>query len=175
MYKIYLSPSNNSKLFGVNNFGSEEFRMRQIAEIVKSNLISTGNYAVYITESDMDKDEVIQKVNQINPNLYISINVEEKDIRGIKCYTKDTEPKSNGFAKEIYKSLQKIYYDKEIDNGIIYNLNIKEISKINSPVVVVCVGSRSDVKDADWITENITKIGEKISEGIQKGFTLKSC
>ena len=71
--------------------------------------------------------------------------------------------------------LKKIYYDSETDNGVTYNNKIVEIFNVNSPAVLVEVGYHDNMKDAEWIINNIYAIGEEIAYGIIEGMKLKVC
>ena len=175
MYKVYLSPSTQSKSFGVGSYGSEEFRMNQIADVVEQTLLETGDYAIYRNVSQMTKDEIVQDSNEARPNVHIAIHSDYGNNKGIKCYVKVGDEASNGFGKEIYKEVLGIYYDKKIDNGIIYDEKIVEINKVNSPAALIVVGCHDDEYDSKWIVTNINAIGSAIAKGIEKGFTLKIC
>lgn len=175
MYKVYLSPSTQEKSFGVGDFGTEEFRMNQIADVVERTLLQSGDYAVFRNVSNMTKEEIIKDSNEINPNIHVAIHSNYENDPGPECYVKVGDEVSNGFGKEVYKEVLKVYHDKSIDKGIIYDEKIVEINKVNSPAILMMLGSHNDEKDSKWIVANIDNIGRAIARGIMKGFTLKPC
>ena len=175
MYKVYLSPSTQDKSFGVGNFGTEEFRMNQIADVVEKRLLDIGEYLVFRDKGGMNKDEIIKDSNKQNIDIHVAIHSNFGDKKGIETYIKVGDEKSNGFGKEVYKELIKIYYDKNIDNGLMYDESIKEIMNVKSPAILVEVGGHDNKEDSIWIITNIENIGIAIANGIVKGFALKPC
>ena len=175
MYKVYLSPSTQDKSFGVGDFGVEEFRMNQIADVVEQALLEDGEYVVFRNVSGMTKEEIIKDSNDINPNIHVAIHSNYGNKSGCECYVKVGDEPSNGFGKEVYKEVLAIHYDKSIDNGLIYDENVIEINKVASPAILIEVGCHDNQDDAKWIIENIHNIGKAIARGIAKGFALKAC
>lgn len=175
MYKVYLSPSTKDKSFGINNFGTEEFRMNQIADAVETYLLQTGNFAVYRNVNGMTVDELIKDSNDVRPNVHIAIHSSYNNKLGINCYVKVGDNLSNGIGKEVYKQVHRIYHNINIDNGLTYDKSIIEIHKINAPAIKIEVGSRENVEDTSWVIQNVDNIGKAIALGIEKGFALKIC
>ena len=175
MYKVYLSPSTNDKSFGINNFGTEEFRMNQIADAVETYLLQTGEFAVYRNVNGMTIDEIIKDSNDVNPDAHVAIHSGYNNKPGTNCYVKVGDNVSNGIGKEVHKQLLAIYHNKNIDNGLSYDESIIEIHKVKSPAIKIEIGSRENEKDVNWIIENMESIGEAIAIGIKKGFALKMC
>ena len=76
MNKVYLSPSRQSNSFGVGDFGSEEYRMNLIADIVERKLLETGEYVVYRNKENMTKqDTIIQIAMYILQYIVIMVKV----------------------------------------------------------------------------------------------------
>ena len=175
MYKVYLSPSTQDKSFGVGAFGTEEFRMNQIADVVENILLGTGEYAVFRNVSGMTKEEIIADSNEVTPFIHVAIHSNYGNKPGCECYVKVGDEVSNGFGKEVYKEVLALYYDKNIDNGLVYDEKIVEINKVISPAILIEVGCHENENDSKWIVSNIEKIGEAIARGIEKGFNLKYC
>ena len=124
MYKVYLSPSTQDKSFGVGDFGVEEFRMNQIADVVEQSLLQSGEYAVFRNVSGMTKEEIIADSNDAKPNIHVAIHSNYGNKPGCECYVKVGDETSNGFGKEVYKEVLALHYDKNIDNGLVYDKNI---------------------------------------------------
>lgn len=175
MYKVYLSPSTQDKSFGAGEFGVEEFRMNQIADVVEKVLLQTGEYAVFRNVSGMTKEEIIKDSNDVKPNIHVAIHSNYGNKPGCECYVKVGDETSNGFGKEVYKEVLALHYNKTIDNGLIYDKNVVEINKVNSPAILIEVGCHDNDNDAKWMIANIDNIGKAIARGIVKGFTLKVC
>ena len=175
MYKVYLSPSTQDKSFGVGDFGTEEFRMNEIADEVERKLLETGDFIVFRNKPNMTKKQIIEQSNTLKSDMHIAIHSNYGGAAGPECFVKVGDERSNGIAKEIYKNIIKVYYDKSIDNGLSYNSEIMEIMEVNSSAVLVEVGYHDNIKDARWIVDNIEKIGVSIAEGIKESLKLKVC
>lgn len=175
MYKIYLSPSTQDKSLGVGEYGTEEYRMNMIADVVERILVSSEDFVVYRNRRGLNKEEIIKESNALNVDIHVAIHSNYGRSNGPECFPKVECERSNGVAKEIYKELKKIYYNKEVDNGVIYNNKIVEITSVSSPAVLVEVGYHDNIKDAEWIINNIYIIGEAIAYGIIEGMKLKVC
>ena len=175
MYKIYLSPSTQNKSFGVGNFGTEEYRMNEITNVVEKKLLETGNFLIFRNKPNMPKKDIIKESNDLKTDMHIAIHSNYGGAQGPECFVKVGDERSNGIAKEIYKSLMRIYYDKNIDNGLSYNNEIVEIMSVEASGVLVEVGYHDNIKDAKWIIENVEKIGNAIAEGIINSLKLKIC
>lgn len=175
MYKIYLSPSVQDKSFGVGDFGTEEYRMNAIADVVERKLLQNGQFLVFRNKKRMNKNDIIKESNELNVNIHIAIHSNYGGDQGPECFVKVGDERSNGIAKEIYKEIMKIYYNKNIDNGLLYNNEIVEIMTVKASAVLVEVGYHDNINDAKWIVNNMEKIGVAIADGIISSLKLKAC
>lgn len=175
MYKVYLSPSTQDKSFGVGDFGTEEYRMNQIADEIEKRLLESGEFIVFRNKPNMTKKEIVEESNSLKMDIHIAVHSNYGKAQGSECFVKVGDERSNGIAKEIYKNIMKIYYDKSIDNGLSYNSEIVEIMQVEASSVLVEVGYHDNINDAKWIVDNIEKIGIAIAEGIKASLKLKVC
>lgn len=175
MYKVYLSPSTQSNSLGVGNFGTEEYRMNMIVDVVERKLLEQGQILIFRNKPSMNKNEIIAESNKLKTDIHIAVHSNYGEAQGPECFVKVGDERSNGIAKEIYKELMKVYYDKTVDNGLFYNNEILEVMTVNSSAVLVEIGYHDNIKDAKWIVENIEKIGIAIADGIIASLKLKTC
>ena len=175
MYKVYLNPLTCMEGIGIKNFGLPNHWINQIVDEIKKYLIKEGNYVVYTKKENMTAEQIINDNNEISPNIYVAINTSSETTKGIEVYTKVGCEISNGYAKETYKELSKVYYDKQIDNGVIYKDKVVELMKIDSPAILINLGCNKNKHDVDWIVNNITGISLAIEKGIVKATKLRPC
>lgn len=175
MYKIYLSPSTQDKSLGIGEYGTEEYRMNMIADVIERILVGSGDFVVYRNRKGMKKEDIIKESKILKVDIHVAIHSNYGVSNGPECFPKVGCERSNGVAKEIYKGLKKIYNDSDTDNGVTYSNKIIEIMNVNSPAVLVEVGYHDNAKDAEWIINNIYIIGETIAYGIIEGMKLKVC
>lgn len=174
MYKVYLSPSTEKNLIGKKDYGYEEYRMNQIANTVEQELINKGTYIVFRNMEEMTTDEIIEDSNNIRPNLHIAFHTKSGEKEALQIEVNDNNEYSNALGKEIAKQIQNIYHTKS-DNIIAYTNTKKEIIEISAPAVCIYLGCRNNIKDIEWIIDNIDKIGKSIACGIEEYFKLKKC
>lgn len=174
MFKIYLSSNTQEEIFGVGSFGNEAYRMRQITDEIEKELLRLKRYIVYNSQETIEENIILDSNNK-DVDLHIVVRSNYDKVIGIRCIPKTNCIRSNGVAKEIYKNLHSIYYDKRVDDGVLYESKNKEINSVKSPALIVEVGCNQNINDANWIVQNIYEISRKIAYGIDKGMYLKLC
>ena len=73
MRSVYLSPSLQEWNIGVGDFGTEEQRMNEIADIVERELKNKG-YIVYRNRPEQTLKQVVEESNNLNPNIHVAIH-----------------------------------------------------------------------------------------------------
>ena len=180
-YNYYFSPYNEFNPYypyNAYNYGYREqegFSITSLLEDIKSMLISTNKFIVFNGKETISEEQKIKDINMFRPDIYVLICTNIKDEKGPSVITKANSEMSNGFAKSIYNKLHEIYYDKNVDLGVVYDENAPVINKINSNGVIVQIGNIKDIGDKKWIEERKINIAGKIVEGIIKGCSLKPC
>ena len=85
MPKIYLSPSVQQQNVGVGNYGTEEKRCNEIADVVERELKKNSNFIVVRNNPNMSLNEVIADSNKSNSDIHFSIHT-KISIFPIKIY-----------------------------------------------------------------------------------------
>ena len=169
MYKVYINiDSKNSDII------LQEDIMKEILENVKKNLIEADKFIVY-SGINKTKKEIIEESDNIKSDLHIVIQNTKENSKGPIVYIKTASDSSNGFGKEIYKKVMKIYNDKNIDNAIDFDTKIVEIEKAPNSGVALMLFSVDNKQDQNWVLNNIISISKAISDGIIEGFKLRPC
>lgn len=80
---VFLSPSAQEYNIGLGNFGSEEYRMNRIADIIEKRLINDG-YVVYRNNPNETLKQIVQQSNKINPDIHVALhsNASGTNIKG---------------------------------------------------------------------------------------------
>ena len=145
-----------------------------VLENVKKNLIEADKFIVY-SGINKTKKEIIEESDNIKSDLHIVIQNTKENSKGPIVYIKTASDSSNGFGKEIYKKVMKIYNDKNIDNAIDFDTKIVEIEKAPNSGVALMLFSVDNKQDQNWVLNNIISISKAISDGIIEGFKLRPC
>ncbi|MCQ4922179.1 N-acetylmuramoyl-L-alanine amidase [Tissierella carlieri] len=166
---IYLSPSTQEKNIGYGNYGSEEMRMNQVADVVEKILIKHG-VKVYRNKPDWDLKEVVKDSNLRKPNLHFAIHSNAGGGRGAEVFAYSPQSEGAKAANTIYNEFEKITLIK--GRGVKFNSKFYELNSTNAPAILIEVAFHDNLEDANWIINNIEKIGVSLAKGVLKYFNI---
>lgn len=174
--RIYLSPSVQSFNIGYGNYGSEKFRMQQLADMVEEKLMDLGKFEVLRSTEDMSLGQAIADSNKNNVDLHVAIhsNADGGTAQGPSVYAFRPGGKADKASQAIYDRLLDIYYDRSKGKGVNYNENLKELKLTRSPAALIEVAFHDNPKDAEWIINNMNEIADQIVKGIVDYFGRNS-
>lgn len=164
---IYLSPSTQEKNIGVGNYGSEEYRMNEVTNVVEKILIEHG-VKVYRNRPDWDLKEVVKDSNLRKPNLHFAIHSNAGGGRGAEIFAYSSQGEGAKVAKVIYDEFEKITNIK--GRGIKFNSKFYELNSTNAPAILIEVAFHDNLEDANWIISNTEEIGIALAKGVLKYF-----
>lgn len=170
---IYLSPSAQEYNIGFGNFGSEEYRMNRIADIVE-RLLKQRGYTVYRNNPENSLSQIVKESNEINPDIHVALHSNASGGQGLgrgpEIYVNRPGIRADMLAKDIYEQIEKIYPEPELGRGVLYSTNLYEIRETLAPAVLLEIAFHDNEKDATWIMENEQQIAEAITKGIDNYF-----
>lgn len=166
---IYLSPSTQEKNIGVGNYGSEEKRMNEVTNVVERILIEHG-VKVYRNRPDWDLKEVVKDSNLRKPDLHFAIHSNAGGGRGAEIFAYSTKSEGAKAANIIYDEFEKITQIK--GRGVKINSKFYELRATNAPAALIEVAFHDNLEDANWIINNIEKIGTSLAKGVLKYFNV---
>ena len=175
---VYLSPSLQEWNVGYGNYGTEEERMNQIADIVDYELKRFGLNVVRNSPSQ-SLQEVVAESNAVNPKIHVAIHSNASasgTARGPEVYTHSFGGDGERLARDIYSNLEEIspadgFGVKEgytAFNGKGYY----ELRRTRAPAVLIEVAFHDNPQDAQFIMDNIYEIGVAIAKGILEYFGI---
>lgn len=168
---IFLSPSAQERNVGVGDYGTEEYRMNRIADIVEDLLRQRG-YTVYRNNPNNTLRQIINQSNEIQPSIHVALhsNAGNGNAIGPEIFTNRAGTKADELARDIYDEILNIYYNKEAGRGVKYTTSLAEIRDVNAPSVLLEVAFHDNEADANWIIQNERQIAEAVVKGIDKYF-----
>lgn len=164
---IYLSPSTQERNIGYGNYGSEEYRMNQVADVVEKILTQHG-VKVYRNRPDWDLKEVVRDSNLRKSDLHFAIHSNAGGGRGAEIFAYSSQSEGAKATKIIYDEFEKITNIK--GRGIKFNSKFYELNSTNAPAILIEVAFHDNLEDANWIINNIEKIGVALAKGVLKYF-----
>ena len=178
MAKIYLSPSVQENNKGIGNYGTEEYRMNQIADIVQSEL-KRHSLTVYRNKPSMNLSQIANDSNSHNVNLHLAIHSNAGGGSGCEVFCYKTDGRiGHEFAKKIYSKLSAITptSDRGVKQG--YNFygtgkHMYEVTYTKAPAALVEVAFHDNENDAIWIINNIKKIGIELAKATLSQLGIK--
>ncbi len=172
MPKIYLSPSFQQQNIGVGDYGTEEKRCNEIADVVERELKKNNNFIVVRNNPNMSLTEVIKDSNNSNSDVHFSIhtNAGDASARGCEVYAFKQGDEGDKLAQIVYKRLSNI--TPANDRGVKYD-SLAETRQTKAISVLVEVGFHSNAEDAKWIIENTELIGKELAESLYEYFNIQ--
>lgn len=169
--KVYLSPSTQEKNIGIDDYGTEEQRMNEIADILQ-NILETNGYEVFRNRPEMTVAEIVEDSNSKSPDIHIALhsNAGNKEATGTEIFTNIQGGASDRLANFIYEEIMNIYYDKNAGRGIKYTDSLKEVREVLAPTILIELAFHDNKEDAEWILNNKENIAQAIFRGIEKYF-----
>lgn len=171
---IYLSPSTQEGNIGVLNYGSEEYRMNEIADLIEVKLKDKG-YIVYRNKEEYTLRQIIDESNELKPDIHVAIHSNaflDGSVSGPEVFVNGPNTRGEILAKLIYEEILNVYYDKSLGRGVKYTEELNEVTDVNATSVLVEIAFHDNIADANWIIENKNKIADAIVEGIEKYFNM---
>lgn len=175
MPTLYLSPSTQE--FNPTAIGnSEEYYMNLIADAMIPYLRSNGIITIRNTPQ-MTAASSITQSNNSNVDLHLAIHSNAApeslagQLSGTDAYFAPGEADSRRFADLIVKNLKTIYYQPEKVRAVATDF-LGEVLRTNAPAVLVEVAYHDNLKDVNWINDNIEPIAKELTKSVTEYFGL---
>lgn len=167
MPSVYISPSTQEANIGVGQYGTEEKRMNEIADILVP-LLKANGLTVYRNRPEMTLQQVVKDSNAKNVDAHVAIHSNAGGGEGTEIWVYKLGYNAERLAKCIYDELAPLSPGK--DRGVKENPDFYETRKTKAPAVIVEVGFHDNPADATWIASNQKAIARAIAKGICKYF-----
>jgi N-acetylmuramoyl-L-alanine amidase len=176
--KVYLSPSTQERNIGAGNYGSEEYRANQIADVVESELKKHG-IVVYRNKPTMSLTQVVNDANKTDADIEFAIhtNAYDNKSRGCEVFCHKFGGEGEKVARAVYKEISAITPtgDRGVKEGYnFYNGKpMYEPCYTKMPAALIEIDFHDNPDSAKWIIESIEKIGIAIAKGICNYFGIE--
>lgn len=171
---IYLSPSAQEYNIGYGDFGSEEYRMNRIADLVE-NMLKNQGYTVYRNNPNEKLSQIVRESNEINPDIHVALHSnasgEGFSAQGPEIFANRPNTPGDRLANLIYNEIMQIYPDPTKGRGVLHTSSLYEIIRTNAPAVLLEVAFHDNPEDAEWIINNESQIAQAIVSGINSYFS----
>ena len=170
---IYLSPSTQKNNIGVGNYGTEEERMNQVADVTESVLRQHG-IKVYRNKPEMTLAQLVTDSNSKKPDIHFAIHSNagaSGKVRGCEVYCHRFGGNGEKLARAIYAVLEPLTSsgDRGVKEGHSHfgqGKPLYELAKTTAPAVLVEVAFHDNKEDAEWIVNNLEAIGTALANGV---------
>jgi N-acetylmuramoyl-L-alanine amidase len=169
MPKVYVSPSTQERNTGAGNYGTEERRMNEIADILVPRLKAHG-FDVRRNNPSWTLQKAVADSNAWKPDAHVAIHSNAGGGRGAEVWVYKKGFNAEKLATCIYKYLAPI--TPAPDRGVRENPGLYETKYTTAPAVIIEVSFHDDADDAKWIVENENAIAEAILHGICDYFSV---
>lgn len=168
MAKVYLSPSTQEWNKGVGAYGTEEYRMNQIADVVEG-LLKYNGFTVVRNKPEMSLNEVVADSNKQKPDIHVAIHSNAGGGSGTEVWAylvKGKITNSQKLAQCLYNKVAPLTPspDRGIKDGVAAKL--AEVIKVKATSCIIEVAFHDNPSDANYVINHINDIGKAIAEGI---------
>ncbi|WP_333871161.1 N-acetylmuramoyl-L-alanine amidase [Desulforamulus putei] len=173
---VYLSPSTQEKNIGYGNYGTEEQRMNEVADVTQRVLEGHG-VTVYRNKPDWTLAQVVADSNAKRSDVYFAIHNNTGGGRGCEVYCHRFGGNGEKLARAVYEELSPLTPTdgRGVKEG--YNLyghgkHMYELAKTDAPAALVETAFHDNPEDEEWIISHIAVIGTALAKGILKYFNI---
>lgn len=165
--RIYISPSTQENNAGYGDYGTEEQRMHEIADIVVPELERYG-FEVYRGRKEQSLWDMIEESNRLKVDIHVAIhsNAHDGKSRGCLALHYPGSIKGQALATAIYNEVNAI--SPADGRGFIVNRDYIEPRETIAPCAIIEVAFHDNPEDARWILQNQKEIAMAIVRGILK-------
>lgn len=168
---VFLSPSLQEFNLGYGDYGTEEQRMNQVADVVQYELERHG-VTVVRNSPEQSLREAVAQSNSVNPNVHVAIhsNAGSGQARGAEIYVHRYDTAAERLARDIYTYLSAVTPTEDLGikegAGAFGGQGYYELRYTRAPAVLIEVGFHDNPADAQFIIDHIVEIGIAIARGI---------
>lgn len=177
--KVYLSPSTQENNIGYGDYGSEEKRMNEVADIVE-NILRKHGLTIYRNKPSMTVTQAVADSNGKNPDVHVAIhsNADGGKARGCVAFCHKYGGNGEKLARYIYNEIEALTptSDRGVKEG--YNFygagkHLYEPAYTYAPCCLLEVAFHDNKDDAEWIMGNMKNIGIGIAKGVLNYFGIE--
>ena len=169
MYSVYVSPSLQKANEGAGDYGTEYYRMHQLADIL-SRILENRGYKVYRSDPEMTLNEAIRDSNAKMPDIHLALHSNASashEARGPEVIVA-SQGRARTLANDIYNQLRTI--NPYPGRGVLYDTYYGELRLTKAPANLIEVDFHDNPEGAQWIIDNMNLIAEKIADGVDQYF-----
>lgn len=182
MINIYLSPSTQEKNIGNGSFGTEEYQMNLLTDILQEKLsIYQDKIKTFRNKPEWDLRQVINDSNKLTLDLHLALhsNAHNRNSRGCEVFCNKFNTKGHYFANMFYTRLSEI--TPTADRGVKEGFNfygsgnhMAELFKTKADAVLIEIAFHDNKDDAIWIVNNLELIAQNLVDTILCIFNIKN-
>ena len=169
MVKVYISPSSQEDNRGVGNYGTEEVRMNQIADVVERELKRVGITTLRNNPS-MNITQMVTASNNFGADVHLAIHSNAGGGTGAEAYYYTGSASSQKLAQAVYNNLAPM--TPTGDRGVKATTQLYEVWATNAVATLVEIAFHDNATDASFIVNNIQAIGIAIAKGVCSYFGI---
>ena len=159
MIDVYLSPSLQEWNLGYGNYGTEEERMNQIADVVAYELPRHG-LSVARNRPEMSLAQVVTESNSLNPRVHVALHSNASasgEARGAEVYTHRFGGEGERLARDIYQYLSALTPTEDLGVKEGYQTfngqGMYELRRTVAPAILAEVAFHDNRADAQGILQ----------------------
>lgn len=166
--KIYVSPSVQDWNRGVGSYGTEEYRMNQLADLVIPLLRINGFNEVYRNKPEMTLNEIVKDSNSklSKQDIHVALHTNAGGGKGTEIYYFPGSEEGKALAVSIFQEVAPITPNP--DRGVKTNGGFLELNSTKGVAVILETIFHDNKEESEWMITHLNQTAIAIVKGICK-------
>lgn len=163
--KIYVSPSVQDWNKGVGNYGTEEQRMNQLADLVVP-LLRLNGFEVYRNKPEMNLQQVVDDSNSkiTSKDIHLALHTNAGGGKGTEIYYYGGSEAGKALAVSIYNEVAPL--TPNTDRGVKTGNGLLEINATKGVAVLLEVIFHDHYQESQWMMQHMESTAKAIVNGV---------
>lgn len=168
--RVYLSPSQQPNNVGVGDYGTEQWRMYQLAYILAARLAQFPNVEVAVARPNMSMAQVCDESDAWGAHVHICLHSNasvKHDAVGCEVFYAPRSVVGKRLAERVYKSLARLNPNggRRCEPTGFY-----ELRETNAWASYIECGFHDVAQEAAWIVRRMAAIAEAVADAVEDEF-----
>lgn len=174
---VYVSPSLQEWNVGYGNYGTEEQRMNQVADVLEYELQRHG-LTTARNSPEMTLAQAVADSNEHNPRVHVALhsNAANGQARGAEVYAHRFGTLAEDLANDLYNEVEAIAPTPGLGvkegRTTFGGQGMYELRRTNAPAALIEYAFHDNPEDAAFIMDNIYELGQATAKGILDYFGI---
>lgn len=163
--KVYVSPSTQDWNKGVGDYGTEEQRMNQLADLVVP-LLRVNGFEVFRNKPEMNLNQVVADSNSkvTSKDIHLALHSNAGGGKGTEIYYYSSSEAGKALAVSIYNEVAPL--TPNVDRGVKTGDGLLEINSTKAVAVLLETVFHDNYQESQWLMQHMESMAKAIVNGV---------